>query len=316
MDSPFNCGCFFNDSDFLSTIFYGEVSSILLEVQDLRKVYKEFKLQDVTFSIEEGDIVGFVGPNGAGKSTTIKSILNLIERDSGSIKVFGLDNLTYENEIKDRIGFVFDSNYFYEDLCVKDVCKLLSSFYTRWDNHLLDYYLNLFQLPLAKKVKELSKGNKMKMAITIALSHDADFLIMDEATSGLDPFAREELLEILLEINQQKKKTFLFSSHIISDIEKVANRVIFINQGKIEMDDSKLEIKEKFLTVKGNLDTLTDKIMKDTIGYRKWQGYFQALIPQEKASQFSEFQIEKASLEDIIFFHIKGGVHETSFKLI
>jgi len=180
------------------------------------------------------------------------------------------------------------------------------------------YYLEVFKLPKHKKIKDLSKGMKMKFAVAIALSHDADFFIMDEATSGLDPFAREELLDILLEINRSKQKTFFFSSHIISDIEKIANKIIFISEGQIVLSGTKNEIKDKYFSIKGDINQLNEDIKSKSIGFKVWEDFFLAIVPKEFETDFSatHFRMERASLEDIILFLIKEKSHETTFKII
>ncbi|WP_257985738.1 ABC transporter ATP-binding protein [Bacillus sp. M6-12] len=287
-------------------------------MKNLRKEYNDFLLKDISFDIEEGDVVGFVGQNGAGKSTTMKLILNMLKKDGGDIEIFGLDHMKHEEEIKDRIGFVFDSNYFYEDLRIDESVQFFSAFYEKWDNQLINYYLQTFELNPKKKIKELSKGMKMKFALAVSLSHDADFYLMDEASTGLDPLSREQLLDIILEINKTKNKTFLFSSHIISDIEKIANKIIFIHDGEIIMNGTKKEIKERFYSVKGNLEDFHEKVAELSVGYKKWEDFFVGLISKEHKPVFEEMnlQIEPASLEDIIIFHTRGKSNEKTFEII
>jgi ABC-2 type transport system ATP-binding protein len=291
---------------------------LILHVKGLRKQYKDFLLKDISFDIEEGDVVGFVGQNGAGKSTTMKLILNMLKKDGGEIEVFGLDHVKHEEEIKNRIGFVFDTSYFYEELSIKESMDMFSAFYSKWDNQIVQYYLKAFGLNPNKKIKELSKGMKMKFALAVSLSHDADFYLMDEASTGLDPLSREQLLDIILEINKTKKKTFLFSSHIISDIEKIANKIIFIHDGEIIMSGTKKEIKERFYSVKGSLEDFHEKIKEKSIGYKKWEDFFIAVIPKEVKSEFEDMnvQIEPASLEDIIIFHTRGKSNEQTLQII
>ncbi|WCK57030.1 ABC transporter ATP-binding protein (plasmid) [Aneurinibacillus sp. Ricciae_BoGa-3] len=290
----------------------------MLEIENLTKKYNDFTLDNISFRIEEGDVVGFVGQNGAGKSTTMKLILNMIKKDSGKIQVFGLDHIKEEEKIKDRIGFVFDGNYFYEELSVGESSDFFSSFYSKWDTDMLHHYLRTFGISKKKKIKQLSKGMKMKFALAVALSHDADLFLMDEATSGLDPFAREELLDILLQINQTKKKTFLFSSHIISDIEKIANKIIFIHNGTIIMNGTKQAIKSQFISVKGRLETFPEQLVKQAVGYRKWASDFVMIATQEYAPIFEKmgYRVEPATLEDIILFHIKRKNDEKTFEII
>ncbi len=169
----------------------------ILEINNLNKSYKGFSLKNVSFSLKPGFVMGFIGPNGAGKSTTIKLIMNLIKKDSGIINIFGKDNIDNEKEVKSKIGFVYDENYYYEDLTIKDMKNILAPFYANWDNKVYEKYIKDFKLPSNKKIKDLSKGMKMKFSLAIALSHKAELIIMDEPTAGLDPVFRSELLDIL-----------------------------------------------------------------------------------------------------------------------
>ncbi len=182
----------------------------ILEVKDLRKEFKNFTIDDISFKLEPGYIMGFIGPNGAGKSTTIKLIMNLLKKDGGEIKIFGKDHVKYEKEIKDRIGFVYDENYYYEDLTINQMKSIVAPFYSRWDNNQFNYYIKEFDLNPRVKIKTLSKGMKMKFSLAIALSHHADLIIMDEPTSGLDPVFRREILDILYNIIQDDTKSIFF----------------------------------------------------------------------------------------------------------
>ena len=214
----------------------------LLEIKNLRKNYTAFSLKDISFTLERGFIMGFIGPNGAGKSTTIKLILNLIKKDGGEIKIFGKDNIKNEREVKNKIGFVLDESYYYEDVTLLEMKNIVAPFYKEWDDEVFHRHLKNFNLPAEKKIKELSKGMKMKYSLAIALSHHADLLIMDEPTSGLDPLVRSELLDILTELIQDENKGVLFSTHITSDLDKVADYVALIRDGEIVLNDSKDDI--------------------------------------------------------------------------
>ena len=165
----------------------------MLEIKNLTKDFNKFKLDNVSFKLEPGYIMGFIGPNGAGKSTTIKLIMNLLKKDSGEIKVFGKDHIQFEKEIKNRIGFVYDESYFYEDLTIRQMKNIISPFYKKWDEKLFNKYIKDFDLDLNQKIKKLSKGMKMKITLAIALSHNADLIIIDEHTSGLDTIFRSEI---------------------------------------------------------------------------------------------------------------------------
>jgi len=223
-----------------------------LEVNNLSKNYKEFSLQNLSFSLEPGFIMGFIGPNGAGKSTTIKLIMNLIKKDGGEIKVFGMDHLKHEKEIKEKIGFVYDQNHFYEDLTLAEMKKIIAPFYKSWDEEDFQKYLKQFNLSLKQKIKELSKGMKMKYSLALALSHHAELIIMDEPTSGLDPIIRSELLEVLYEIIQDDRKSILFSTHILRDLDKVADYITFINDGELVFSQAKDKILESYQIIKGD----------------------------------------------------------------
>ena len=182
----------------------------ILEIKDLGKSYKNFTLNNLTFNVKRGTVMGFIGPNGSGKSTTIKLIMNLIKKDSGKINIFGLDNLKHEKELKEKIGFVYDENYFYEELNVMEMKNILRPFYKNWDDNLFEQYIKDFELPKKGKIKSLSKGMKMKFSLAVALSHKAEFIIMDEPTSGLDPVFRRGLLDILYNIIQDENVSIFF----------------------------------------------------------------------------------------------------------
>lgn len=281
----------------------------ILEVKNLRKNYKDFSLKDISFSVEKGYIMGFIGPNGAGKSTTIKLILNLLKKDGGEIKVFGLDNIKDEIEVKNRIGFVFDENHFYEELTIQEMIKIISPLYKNWDNRTFSKYLADFNLPPKKKIKNLSKGMKMKFSLAVALSHKAELLIMDEPTSGLDPVARNELLEILTYLIQDENKGVFFSTHITSDLDKIADHITFINDGEIIFSTSKDELLDNYGIIKGDRELLDDDIRKLFIGIKENQFGFEGLVIDRKMAK-NLFQdnviIDKPSLEDITIYYKKG----------
>ncbi|AKA72375.1 ABC transporter ATP-binding protein [Clostridium scatologenes] len=283
--------------------------SNILEIKNLRKEYKGFTLENISFNLEKGFIMGFIGPNGAGKSTTIKLIMNLIKRNSGEIKIFGLDNIKYEKDIKQRIGFVYDENYFYEELNLTEMKNIIAPFYKNWDNKTFDRYISDFNLPIKKKIKELSKGMKMKYSLAIALSHGAEFIIMDEPTSGLDPIFRSEMLDILYSIIQDENKGILFSTHITTDLEKVADYITFLNNGKIIFSDTKDNILENYSIIKGDKSLLDSDTKKEFIGIRENSFGFEALTNKtENIKKLFENNalIEKATLEDIMVYTVKG----------
>ena len=200
----------------------------ILEVKKLQKSFKNFTLNDISFTLPRGYIMGFIGPNGAGKSTTIKLIMNLLKKEGGQINIFGKDHIKHEKEIKNRIGFVYDENHFYEELTLHEMKYIIAPFYKSWSDKLFDKYMKIFKLPANKRIKELSKGMKMKYSLTIALSHDPELLIMDEPTSGLDPIVRSELLDILSDLIQDENKSVFFSTYNFRS-RKVADYVTFIH---------------------------------------------------------------------------------------
>ena len=280
----------------------------ILEVNNLRKEYKYFTLNNISFSLQRGYIMGFIGPNGAGKSTTIKLIMNLIHRNQGTIKIFGLDNIKHEKEIKDRIGFVYDENYYYEELTMDTMKKIVMPFYSKWDDDAFNKYMKDFDLNPKKKIKELSKGMKMKFALAIALSHNAELIIMDEPTSGLDPVFRREILDILYSIIQDESKSIFFSTHITTDLEKIADYITFINKGSIVFSKTKDDIMESYGIVKGGLELLNGSSRKEFLGIRENAFGFEALTDdQNKVKKLfgDKVVIEKPSLEDIMVYMVR-----------
>lgn len=205
----------------------------IAEVRNLTKRFDGFALDDLSFDIKKGFITGFIGANGAGKTTTIRCLMDLIKIDQGEIQVFGESHGSHTAEIKERIGFVYDANFYYEDLTIEKNKKILAPFYSQWDDELFYRYLQKFKLNKAKRVKHLSKGMRMKFALAMALSHHPDFIIMDEPTAGLDPIVRRELLDMMQDLIQNEEKAIFFSTHITTDLEKIADFIIFIHEGRI-----------------------------------------------------------------------------------
>ena len=286
-----------------------------LEIEGLRKEYKGFTLKDVTFDMPRGYIMGLIGPNGAGKTTIIKLIMNLIRRKAGEIKVFGRDNLRDEAEVKSRIGFVYDEPCFYEDLGPEKIVSGIAPFYPDWDDDLFWRLMEEFELPARKKLKKFSHGMKMKFALAVALSHDADLIVMDEPTSGLDPVFRRDLLKRLAALIQDEKKSVLFSTHITSDLEKIADYVTFINKGEIVFSTTKDDLLDNWGIVKGGSELLGDEYKPFFKGYRPHEFGVDALtssIEKIKDRLNSSAVVEKASLEDIMFFMTRGDGHASA----
>lgn len=280
----------------------------MLKVKNLTKEFKNFRLKDVSFNLEPGYIMGFIGPNGSGKTTTIKLIMNIFKRDSGSIEIFGRDNIKFEKEIKNRIGFVYDESHFYEDLTIRQMKNIVAPFYTEWNEEIFQKYIKDFSLDDKLKIKKLSKGMKMKFSLSLALSHNADLIIMDEPTSGLDPIFRREILDILYEVIQDENKSIFFSTHITTDLEKIADYITFINDGQIVFSETKDKILESYVIVKGGNELLNSKSRKEFIGIREINVGFEALTDNKdniKKIFKDKVIIEKPSLEDIMFYTVR-----------
>ena len=280
----------------------------LLEIKNLTKEYDDFKLDNISFNLDKGYIMGFIGENGAGKTTTIKLIMNLLNKDSGEIKVFDKDNIKYEREIKERIGFVYDECFYYENLSIKDNEKIISGFYKKWSYEKFDSYLKKFNLNKKQKVKGLSKGMKMKFAIALALSHNAEFLILDEPASGLDPVMRRNILDVLQEVMEDEKVGILISSHIISDLEKIADYITYIQKGKIVFSKATNDLMEEYKIIKGSLDLLSNLDKKNIYGLREtsygFEGLMKGICIDKTVKQ--KLIIEKPSLEEIMLAMNKG----------
>lgn len=283
-----------------------------LEVQNIHKTYSDFSLDSVSFSLPAGYIMGFVGQNGAGKTTTIRCILNMATRDAGEIKIFGLDNVRDELAVKQELAAVFDEIFFVDTWRVREVEKAILGFYSRWDSKLYDEYIKKFKLSPEKRVKELSRGMKMKLMLAVAMSHGAKLLILDEPTSGLDPVAREELLDILREYIADGEKSVFFSTHITSDLERIADYITLIDHGKIFYSGTKDDLLEHFCIVKGSKADLTDGMKKKIMGLSITSAGFTGmmLVSQIKGLP-SSIVTESPSIDEILIHISKGGTtHE------
>lgn len=279
----------------------------VLKVEGLNVKLGAFGLQDVSFTLPEGCITGFIGINGAGKTTTIKSILGLMLKDSGKIQLFGKDMDKNERELRNRIGIVFDEGYFYEDLTMAEMKSVLAPAYSDWDNRIFNRYIEQFQLNLNQKISTLSKGMRLKYAIALALSHHADLLIMDEPTSGLDPLTRSEIMDILLAFMEQEGKSVFFSTHITSDLDKVADMLILINNGKIIFNEDKDHLLDTHGFVKGDRRTLNEHTRKMFLTLRETNYGFEGLTNDKQTIQthMKNVFIEKPTIEDIMLGYVR-----------
>jgi len=281
----------------------------ILEIKNLKKKFGKFGIEDVSFNLPKGFVMGFVGKNGAGKTTTIKSILNMIKKDSGEIKIFGLDHLEHEADIKAKIGVVMDTPFFEENWTLIQTGKALRPFYPNWSLDKYKEMLDMFHLDHNKKIKQLSRGMKMKIQVACALAHDPDFLILDEPTSGLDAVARDELLETLRRFISSENKSILFSTHITADLDKLADYITFIDNGKIIHSDTKDNLLDKYVLVKGGLGMLTADAKKLVIGYRESSVNFDGIVSKQHLSQMpSAILTEPCTMDELVVrFNIGGG---------
>lgn len=281
----------------------------ILEVKNVTKRFQGFALNGASFSLEPGYIMGFIGANGAGKSTTIKLIMNLLRLDGGQIKVFGLDSRKHEQEVKQRIGFVYDENHFYEELTITEMTRVVAPFYHNWDKSVYQSFVQKFELPEKKKIKTFSRGMKMKYSLAVALAHGAELLIMDEPTSGLDPIIRSELLEILSELIQDERCSVLFSSHITSDLDRIADYITLIHQGEIMFSKAKEQLFEDYTLIKGERNLLNSGLKPYLVGLRENQFGFEGLLTEKEKVQSliqGKALLERPTLEDIMLFCTRG----------
>lgn len=279
------------------------MSEYAVEIREVEKRFNQFTLGTLNFCIPKGTIVGYIGQNGAGKSTTIKLILGLLKPDNGSIKVLGVEDVN-NSGIKDRIGVVFDDLFLPEEIRIKDVERLGKNIYSKWDSKSFEMYKQKFNLPEAQLVKNYSRGMKMKLSMAIALSHNAELLILDEATSGLDPVVREEILDILLEFMQLENHTILISSHILSDLEKVADYIAFIDNGKLLFMEEKDELKENYGIIAISDEQLCKIDKKAIVGMRSHAFGKELLVKRNLIPESLKFT--KPSIEDIMVYYLKG----------
>lgn len=281
----------------------------ILEIAGLKKSYKNFALSNVSFSLKEDCITGFIGVNGAGKTTTLRSILNLISKDVGTIKFFGKDISKNEKEIKNRIGIVLDDGGFYDEMSMAEMKSIIAPAYSSWNEQEYRSYMDRFSLNPRQKISTLSKGMRMKFALTLALSHHADLLIMDEPTSGLDPLIRSQLMEILTDYMKQGGKSIFLSTHITSDLDKVADMLILIDHGHILFDEEKDTLLDIHRTVKGDKKDLNCEIRKLFLHIEESEYGFTGLTKQLGLvqKQMRDILIERPTIEDIMLGYIEGG---------
>lgn len=283
-----------------------------VEIHGITKKYDGFTLNNVSFNVPKGSIMGFIGQNGAGKTTTIRSILNIISIDSGEIKIFGMDHIKEEAAIKERIAVVFDELPFHDTFTAHNMAKIFRGIYKNWNDETYQNYLDRLQLPQKKKIGEFSKGMKMKLQIACALSHNAELLVMDEATTGLDPVVRSEILDIFLEYLQDEDHSILMSSHITSDLEKIADNVTFINRGEILISGYKDKILEDHGLLKCSKRDYKDIDPDDFVSARLNDFGAEILISDKKAmlKKYSGAVIDPVTLDEIMLYYVNRDKKE------
>ena len=279
-----------------------------IEIKGLCKSYGDFALKDIDLTLPGGSILGLIGENGAGKTTTIKCILNLIRRDAGEIALLGHDNIKEEQLAKQDVGIVLDECFFHDTLRPLDVGRVLAPAYKDWDGELFRSYLKKFGLPEKKLIKEFSRGMKMKLSLSAALAHRPKLLLLDEATAGLDPVVRDEILDEFLGFIQDEDHAILMSSHITSDLEKVADYIAYIHQGQVVLSDAKDAILDSYGRVGCTAAQLEAIAPDDVLRVRKGSFGCEALV-QDRAAfarKYPMLLVERTTLEDIMLFVAKG----------
>ncbi len=283
----------------------------ILQVQNLKKQYPGFLLDNVGFDVEEGCIMGFIGRNGAGKTTTIKTILNLSHADGGKVLFEGRDLWANETESKKQIGLVLGEFNYYRRKKLRTIADVTKRFYADWDESLYQELLQRFALDPEKKVTELSQGMRVKFALALALSHHAKLLILDEPTSGLDPVSRDELLEIFRTIIEDGEHSILFSTHIISDLEKCADYITYIKGGRILCSTDAETFRDAYRLVSGEAEQLPayrDRL----VGYRAHAFGFTGLMKREDAERAADLKVAPADMESIMIYTEKEDGHESA----
>lgn len=283
-----------------------------IEIKGITKKYDGFTLDNVSFDVPKGSIMGFIGQNGAGKSTTIRSLLNIIPINTGEIKLLGLDHIKDEKEIKERIAVVFDELPFHDIFNAKDMSRIFEGIYPKWNRKTYVRYLDRFQLPMKKKIGEFSKGMKMKLQIACALSHEAELIVMDEPTSGLDPVVRDEILRIFMEYLEDGERSILMSSHITSDLEKIADSITFIDRGKILLSGYKDEILETHGVIKCSKEQLAEIEPADIVSARVNAFGAEVMVSDCEAAgyKYSGFMLDHTTLEEIMLYYVNRDKKE------
>lgn len=287
----------------------------LLKVENLRKRYEKFLLQDVSFTLEKGYIMGFIGLNGAGKTTTLKSMLNLVHPDSGRVSLLGMNYHDHELELKKEIGVIFGGMDYYTKRRVRNVTDVVRRFYPNWDYEVYADYCRLFNIDEDKKIGELSQGMRTKYALILALSHNAKLFLFDEPTSGLDPAARDDLLEIFQKLVEDGERSILFSTHITSDLEKCADYITYIHDGQIIASETREDFINSFRIVRGEQDRLTEEIEKNLIAVKKHKFGFSGLVRTADSHSFQSYVMDQPTLDEVMVFYAKKEANHGASSL-
>ena len=280
-----------------------------IEIKNLSKSYEDFCLNNIILNIPKGSIVGLIGENGAGKSTLISSLLGIIKSSYEELKIFGMDFKTDEIQIKKDIAVIFDTTHYDDEFTPKFIGQILSKGYSNWDQATYLKYIHQFNLPMKKKIKKFSRGMKMKLEFAIAFSHDAKLLILDEATSGLDPIIRDEILSIIREYTEDENHTVLMSSHITSDLDKISDYIAYIHEGELLFMKPYDELREEYGVLHVGKELLDSLNREDIIGYTKGAYSYTILVKNRLAIQsvFKDLEIMRPTVEEIMLFYAKGG---------
>ena len=274
----------------------------ILTVENLSKKYEKFELKDVSFSLEPGYIMGFIGRNGAGKTTTLKSMLNLVHPDSGSVRIFGEEFREHELELKQKIGFMLGGAAFYPKQRLRTITQVVRRFYDEWDDALFKNYLVQFGLDPDKKVEELSSGMQVKFALALALSHNAKLLILDEPTSGLDPVSRDELMELFQTLIEDGERSILFSTQITSDLEKCADYITYIKNGRVIASTEKDSFLDSYRLVKGAAAQQTVAVKQILIGRKENAFGFSGLVKTEELPACAGLEVSRVDIESVMIY--------------
>lgn len=274
-----------------------------IEIKGLSKHFKDFDIEDLSLTVPKGSVVGLIGENGAGKSTTIKLILNLLHKNKGSITVLGKDNQSLTDDVKEKIGVVFDECCFPPALNIRRLQTIMRTAYRQWDDDCFEEYLRKFDLPDTKPIKKLSRGMKMKLSIAAALSHHAELLILDEATSGLDPVVRDDLIDIIIDFTQKDNHSVLISSHIVSDLEKACDYIAFLHKGRLVLFEEKDKLYEQYSVIHCTEQQLSAIPKEAVIGKKSGSFGAEAIVRKEAVPQ--KIQCYPIDIEKLFIFMVR-----------